>query len=212
MEHTKHVFRVLLLLAAFIVTYILVRGFFVPKSFGRYGHYRYDNVLEQRHQPLVHGTVDGCRGCHEQIWAKRAKGKHAVVPCEDCHAPLSTHAAAGKRIAAMVKDPSYKLCVRCHRKLPNRPAAVIRQVVPEEHVTSQGETLQGNVCVGCHDVHSPQMGDDSGDAAKAAPAPAAKAAPAPAAKAAPTDRKQAPKQPEKAAEPPQGAASKGGAK
>jgi hypothetical protein len=163
MEHTKHVFRVLIALVALIATYILVRGLFVPKSFGAHGPYRYDNVAEQRDKPLVHGAVEACRGCHTAVWDKRAKGKHATVPCEDCHAPLATHAAAGKRIAPMAKDPSYQLCVRCHRKLASRPAAVIKQVVPEEHVTNQGEKLTGNVCVGCHDVHSPQMGDDKAD-------------------------------------------------
>ncbi len=160
MEHAKHVFRVLIALVALIATYILVRGSFVPKSYGQHGAYRYDNVLEQRDKPLVHGAVDACKSCHGPVWEKRAKGKHATVPCEDCHAPLTTHVADGKRIAAMPKDPSYLLCVRCHRKLPGRPAAAIKQVVPEEHVTKQGEKLAGNVCVGCHDVHSPQMGDE----------------------------------------------------
>lgn len=165
MEHTKHVFRALLLLTAFIVAYVLVRGFFVPKSYGKYGSYRYDNVLEQRDQPLVHGAVDACQGCHKAVWEKRAKGKHSAVPCESCHAPLATHAAAGKRIAAMARDPSFNQCGRCHRKLASRPAAIIKQVVLEEHVTNQGETLQGNVCIGCHDAHSPQLEDD-GDQGK----------------------------------------------
>jgi hypothetical protein len=160
MEHAKHVFRVLIALVALIATYVLVRGSFVPKSFGRYGAYRYDNVAEQRDKPLVHGAVGACGECHQPVAAKHAGAKHATVPCEDCHAPLATHVRAGKRSAAMVKDPSYQLCVRCHRKLASRPAAVIKQVVPEEHVTRQGEKLAGNVCVGCHDPHSPQMGDD----------------------------------------------------
>ena len=167
MEHAKHVFRVLIALVALIATYILVRGSFVPKSFGRYGGYRYDNVAEQRDKPLVHGAVDACRACHQPVAAKHAQAKHATVPCEDCHAPLTTHVAGGKRIAAMVKDRSYQLCVRCHRKLASRPAAVIKQVVPEEHVTKQGEKLAGNVCVGCHDPHAPQMGDEGEKGEKA---------------------------------------------
>jgi hypothetical protein len=172
MEHAKHVFRVFIALVALIATYILVRGSFVPKSFGLHGPYRYDDVAEQRDRPLVHGAVDACKGCHAPVWDKRAKGKHAGVPCEGCHAPLATHVGAGKRIAAMAKDPSYQLCARCHRKLASRPAAVIKQVVPEEHVTGQGEKLHGNVCVGCHDAHSPQMGDE-GEKGKAEQQPAA---------------------------------------
>jgi len=167
MQHTKHVFRVLIALVVLVATYILVRGSFVPKSFGKHGAYRFDNVAEQRDKPLRHGAVDACQGCHKAAWDKRAKGKHATVSCESCHAPLATHVSAGKRIAAMAKDPSYQLCVRCHRRLASRPAGVIKQVVPEEHVANQGEKLQGTVCVGCHDVHSPQMGDgDKGKDAK----------------------------------------------
>ncbi len=56
MQHTKHVFRVLIALVVLVVTYILVRGSFVPKSFGKHGAYRFDNVAEQRDQPLRHGA------------------------------------------------------------------------------------------------------------------------------------------------------------
>jgi len=156
MQHTKHVFRVLIALVVLVVTYILVRGQFVPKSFGKHGAYRFDNVAEQRDKPLRHGAVDACQGCHKPVWDKRAKGKHATVSCEG--ATRARH-SRGRRQAhrGHGQGPSYQLCVRCHRKLASRPASVIKQVVPEEHVSSQGEKLQGTVCVGCHDVHSPQM-------------------------------------------------------
>ncbi len=160
MEHSKHVFRVALLLTIGIVTYVLGRSFLIPKSYGMYGDYRFDNVAEQRDKPLVHGSPDACLGCHKPQAEKRAGGKHATVPCEDCHAPLSTHASAGKKIAPMVIDRSYTLCVRCHMKMVSRPTGVIAQVVPEDHVTKQGEKLTGQVCIGCHDSHSPKMGDE----------------------------------------------------
>ena len=162
MEHTKHVFRAGLLLVAVIVTYVLGRGLLVPDSFGMYGHYRYRDVLEQRERAPVHGAPDSCKDCHGEVFDKRTAGKHATVPCEDCHAPLATHVAGGKHAAAMRIERSFALCVRCHRTMISRPA-VVRQVVPEEHVEKRGERLAGKVCMECHDPHAPELdGDEKG--------------------------------------------------
>lgn len=154
LRHTKHIFRVLLLLAAVMVLLTLGRSFFVPESWARYGWYRGDNVAEQRAKPVRHGGDDACAECHDGESAAHAGGKHAQVRCEVCHAPVAVHVTDGDRTAEMPKDPSVELCGRCHRRLDARPAS-FPQVQPRQHVEEQGGTFAGQVCVECHPPHAP---------------------------------------------------------
>ena len=54
----------------------------------------------------------------------------------------------------MAIDRSYKLCARCHRKLDARPEK-FPQVRIDAHLKEQGEALIADVCLGCHQSHSP---------------------------------------------------------
>jgi hypothetical protein len=154
MEHSRHVFRALLVLAAIMVAVSLGRGFLIPKSFGLHGPYRYDNVPEQMAvRPPQHGGVQSCAECHATQAQKRAAGSHQAVSCEVCHGMLSLHVTAGKRSAAMQVDKSFTLCARCHRRILGRPEK-FPQVTLEQHV--QGP-VQGQVCLDCHDPHSPKL-------------------------------------------------------
>jgi hypothetical protein len=154
MEHARHVFRAFLVLAVIVVAISLGRGFLIPKSFGLYGPYRADNVAEQMAvRTPQHGGVQSCAACHDVQAQKRAAGMHKTVSCEVCHGPLSLHVAAGKRTAPMPVDKSFTLCARCHRKILGRPEK-FPQVTLEQHV--QGP-VQGQVCLDCHDPHSPKL-------------------------------------------------------
>ncbi len=154
MEHARHVFRAALVLVVAMAAVTLGRGFLVPRSYGLYGPYRYDNVPEQMavREPR-HAGAESCKSCHEEKWAKRAEGGHKVVSCEICHAPLGRHVANGAVTAKMPVDRSFTLCARCHRKILGRPEK-FPQVVLEQHVT---EKLEGGVCLDCHDPHSPKL-------------------------------------------------------
>jgi hypothetical protein len=159
MEHARHVFRALLLLAAIMVAISLGRGFLVPRSFGLHGPYRFDNVAEQMAvRPPQHGGVQSCAPCHAANVEKRQAGAHRTVSCEVCHAPLALHVGGGKRSAAMPIDTSFTLCARCHRKILGRPEK-FPQVVLDSHVHDQGAPgpVQGRVCLDCHDPHSPKL-------------------------------------------------------
>jgi len=154
MEHARHVFRALLVLVVGVAAVFLGRGFLVPKSYGLYGHYRYDNVAEQMNiRKPAHGGPQSCAGCHAAQAEKRAAGAHKTVSCEICHAPLAVHVTDGKATAKMPVDRSFTLCARCHRKILGRPEK-FPQVVPEQHV--QGP-LEGRVCLDCHEPHSPKL-------------------------------------------------------
>ncbi len=154
MEHARHVFRVLLVLLLVIVVVIVGRSFLVPKSFGMYGNYRYDNVPEQMAaRPPLHGGARSCADCHDERSAVLAKGSHARVSCEVCHGPLGRHVKDGDVVAKMAIDRSPRLCGNCHRKIDGRPPK-FPQVVFEKHVEGG---LGPKGCLDCHDAHSPKL-------------------------------------------------------
>ena len=154
MEHARHVFRVALVVLVTLVAFLIVRGFLVPRTYGMYGPYRYANVAEQMNvrKPAYAGPA-ACGECHPDEFKARSAGSHRTVSCEVCHGPLALHVKDDGTVEAPVIDRSYKLCARCHRKIDGRPAG-FPQVVLEEHV---GGSLDGNVCISCHNPHSPKL-------------------------------------------------------
>ena len=154
MEHARHVFRVLLVLLLVLVVVVIGRSFLIPKSYGMYGNYRYDNVQEQMDvRAPVHGGARSCADCHDDRFQAVGKGSHAKVSCEVCHGPLGRHVKDGDVVAKMAIDRSPKLCGYCHRKIDGRPAK-FPQVVFEKHVEGG---LGPKGCLECHDPHSPKL-------------------------------------------------------
>lgn len=154
MEHGRHVFRVLFVLLLAIVVIVVGRALLIPKSYGLYGPYRFDNVAEQASvRPPLHGGAASCAMCHDDRAKVHAAGAHKAVSCEICHGPLGTHVKDGDVVAKMNVDRSFTLCARCHRKILGRPEK-FPQVVLSQHVQSP---LEGKVCLECHDPHSPKL-------------------------------------------------------
>ncbi len=154
MEHARHVFRAGLVLVVGLAVVLLTRGFLVPRSYGQYGPYRFDNVAEQANvRAPRHGGAASCASCHKQRQAEHAAGAHKAVSCEVCHAPLAAHVRDGARHGSMPVDRSFTLCARCHRRVVGRPAA-FPQVDLEQHVPA---ALEGGVCLECHNPHSPKL-------------------------------------------------------
>ncbi len=153
MEHARHVFRIVLLVAVILAVVLLARGFLVPKSYGLYGRYRGANVAEQMNaRPVLHGGAAVCGDCHEDQAKKRAAGAHRNVSCEICHAPFRAHVKEDGTVVKPPIDRTYALCARCHRKIAGRPAT-FPQVDLEQHVNGPPE---GKVCLQCHDPHAPK--------------------------------------------------------
>ncbi len=136
------------------VLFVLVRHFMIPASFGAYGHYRFDSVAEYASLPVKHGAPDACNDCHEEQAEERAAGKHALVSCEVCHAPLSTHVANDEKTAPMFVRRSTELCGWCHEKLIAR-SSTFPQVHMIDHVIERGGELTEAACVECHNAHNP---------------------------------------------------------
>lgn len=154
LKHTKHIFRVSILLAFVLVALVLSRDLFVPESWGEYGWYRGNAVLEHsQHTVVLQGDV-ACGECHEDEYDLKAAGGHTTVRCELCHAPYPQHIADGEVIAEMPIPESYELCTRCHRFLAARPEG-FPQVNPQQHLADNEVEFSDTVCTECHDPHSP---------------------------------------------------------
>ncbi len=155
MEHARHVFRVTLVLLLAVIAVVIGRSVLIPRSFGTYGNYRFDNVAEQANaRTPLHAGARACADCHDDRFTALGKGSHAKVSCEVCHAPLGRHVKDGDVIAAMPVDRSVRLCAYCHRKIDGRPAG-FPQIVFEKHI--EGSSLGERGCLGCHDPHSPKL-------------------------------------------------------
>ncbi len=153
MEHGKHVFRVVVLVAVILAVVLLARGFLVPRTYGLYGRYRGANVAQQMDaRPVLYAGAAACADCHSDQATKRAAGAHRNVNCEVCHAPLGAHILADGSVVKPPVDRSFTLCARCHRKVAARPAK-FPQVDLEQHVNGP---VEGKVCLECHDPHSPK--------------------------------------------------------
>ncbi len=154
MEHARHVVRVVLLVMVVLAVAFLARGFLVPRSYGMYGPYRYDNVREQMNvRRPAHAGPAACEQCHPDEATARKAGVHRNVSCEVCHGPFAAHVKEDGSVVTPTVDRSYTLCARCHRKVDGRPAG-FPQVVLEEHVSGP---VEGKVCLGCHNPHSPKL-------------------------------------------------------
>lgn len=157
MEHSKHLARMILLVIFILVVFHIARTLFTPKSFGKYGHYRADNVSEQMAKPAAYAGGTSCEACHAERYAQARSGAHSTVECEICHAPLASHVSDSGEVREMPKNRYSSLCLRCHDKLDARPPG-FPQIGVEEHVSKMGGIVGPEVCVTCHDAHDPKMG------------------------------------------------------
>lgn len=161
MEHTKHIWRAVLILVALSLAGIVVRHFLVPASFGEEGFYRYDSLAEFMEKPIVHGSPTACQECHLDQYEARAEGKHSTVTCESCHAPVTSHALDEEKVAEMRINRSHTLCANCHQTLIARPESMPQVDVPSHLVDmeliAKGDAIPEGVCLGCHDVHDPSL-------------------------------------------------------
>ena len=147
MRDAGHLFRLLAIFAVGALTFLVVRSFIVPRSFGEYGHYRGNAIAEIAARPLRFAGHQTCETCHVDILAIKKNGKHAGVNCEACHGPLAKH--AGDPSFDPGKPATATLCVRCHSASAARPKG-FPQVQAAEH-------SGGMACETCHNPHSPAI-------------------------------------------------------
>jgi cytochrome c553 len=163
----RHIFRLVLIMAGFVVLAYGAKRFFTVDSFYQYGHYRGDSVAEiASDKPKYKGTAY-CAPCHVEQLAAWSNGIHnsadvgKVVKCEVCHGPGGARdvgdvfraSATGpdhpRNMKMVVPADSRKLCTLCHERVTGRPLQQ-RQIVVADHAGTQQ-------CTVCHNPHSPLL-------------------------------------------------------
>jgi hypothetical protein len=135
------------LFAAFILIFIVFRHFLVPVSFGQYGHYRGNSLIDNANREMVYSNKETCIECHPDIYEKLQSDLHANLSCVICHGPGLEH-AINPDSTNIVKKGSRAHCGRCHSLNPARAAGVITQIDVAEHHKEK------NDCIECHNPHA----------------------------------------------------------
>jgi uncharacterized CHY-type Zn-finger protein len=147
LKNTEHLFRLISVFILGAILFAVVHTLLVPRSFGRYGHFRGDAIKEIAARPVSFAGHQTCETCHSDVLDLKAKGKHARVSCESCHGALANHAddpsIQPKKLDAAV------LCAGCHEASSAKPKW-FPQVVTEDH-------SGGVSCDTCHRPHSPAI-------------------------------------------------------
>lgn len=156
MRYSKHYWRAFFLIVGGFLIFLIVRAVMVPKTFGEFGHYRGANPQEQMDKPVSFASPDACKTCHADIDTIHRANSHKSVGCQNCHAPLIVHVKDGNFVGDMPINKSPQLCLRCHRKLPSRPAA-FPQIATKEHLQKSEDDLEDGACTACHSPHKPAM-------------------------------------------------------
>jgi cytochrome c553 len=142
----KHIFRLVSLIAGFLVVAIVAKPFLTVDSFYRFGHYRANSVTEIAGQEPVLQTARYCQDCHTERHAQWSASSHKSVTCEICHGAALGHPQNGK--LPIPKD-AVKLCTLCHEAMAGRPRSQ-----PQIEV---GQHSNGQQCTICHNPHSPKI-------------------------------------------------------
>jgi len=126
----------------------VVRHFLVPKTFGDYGHYRAQAVIDNASHELAYAGHEACADCHDDIVGRKAQSEHAGVACEACHGPGEAHTQDPTEVTLPApRQRAY--CPLCHGYDPARPTG-FPQILPTMH-------NPGHPCITCHDPHNPVL-------------------------------------------------------
>lgn len=155
-----HLVRIAVALGVLLLVGLLARVVLLPKSFGKYGHYRADAIKDEMNREVRHMTNDSCLACHSHIKEVHLDGVHKTVSCEFCHGPLADHVKDGKKIGTLPvkkKTEITDLCLRCHNQIIRaRPTESIKMVSAAKHLEDKHVRLD-HTCDQCHNVHAPLM-------------------------------------------------------
>ena len=148
LKDISHLLRMAAVFLVGLILFLFFRSAFIPKSFGRYGHFRGDAIAEITARPIAYAGHQTCEGCHPDEADTKSKGVHAHVNCESCHGPLAKHADDPASVTPKLPDVAT-LCVRCHSENIAKPQG-FPQVNAKEH-------SGGQLCDTCHQPHSPAI-------------------------------------------------------
>lgn len=143
----EHLIRLAGIFVAGLLLFTVARAEFVPKDFGKYGHYRASAIDDAASRPLAYAGRGRCTECHEDEVNEAAPSKHKVISCEACHGALLKHADDPE--VNVSKADGQALCLRCHAANTGKPAHQ-PAIVAKEHSDEDS-------CTPCHKPHDPRM-------------------------------------------------------
>lgn len=139
--------RLLLVFSVLIGSFVIVRHFLIPASFGKYGHYRADAISDVAALPAKYAGALVCADCHSDIFRRKQASMHRTVACESCHGPALAHTSDPMTVKP-VKPGGREFCAMCHSNNAARPKSM-KQVDVETH-------NPGAPCTACHNPHNPK--------------------------------------------------------
>lgn len=137
--------RLIPLFIIFIGLFLIVRYLLIPDSFGQFGHYRGDSLIDNASKEIVFATKESCFECHDDIQEKLENDMHAELSCLTCHGPGQAHVNdpfEGK----ITKESGREFCGRCHHINAARSIDVVYQVDIKTHNAEMN-------CIECHNPH-----------------------------------------------------------
>ena len=138
--------RLIPLFIVFIGLFLLLRHFLVPDSFGQYGHYRGDALIDNESKELVHASKEDCYDCHDDIFKKVKNDVHAELSCLICHGPGLAH-LENPEPGNIQKNSGREFCGICHQINAARSTGVVIQIDIKTHHTEKEN------CIECHNPH-----------------------------------------------------------
>jgi hypothetical protein len=143
-EQIRRLIWVFIILGAVL---ILVRSYFIPDDFYKFGHYRASAVEEITAQQMKYAGHEVCSECHDDIDATKQTGYHRNLACEVCHGPALDHTTEPEaHIPPAPRDRGY--CPLCHEYNPSRPTG-FPQIISKSHNPMRP-------CITCHNPHDPK--------------------------------------------------------
>ncbi len=160
-KYNAHLIKLIIAIIVVGIGAYFARAALTPASMGQYGHYRGDDIEDQKKVSVMLGTNDSCFQCHAPIRNIHKAGVHKTVSCEVCHGSYGYHIDANdKKIGTLPvrhDDEITQLCLRCHNRIIQaRPREQIRMIGMPEHLEEQKVKTTHN-CSQCHMVHDPLL-------------------------------------------------------
>ncbi|HWH68772.1 MAG TPA: hypothetical protein VNT26_05270 [Candidatus Sulfotelmatobacter sp.] len=139
------IFRIVLLAAAIVGSYLMAREVLTPPSFHQHGFFRGDALGELAAREPVFAGRKACSECHEEEVKALAAHDHKSLSCEGCHGAAQAH-VDNPDIKPQVLH--YSHCARCHEANVSRPKWH-KQISTKDHYA-------GSKCTECHVPHMPK--------------------------------------------------------
>lgn len=163
MKNKIHIIIVFSIIVFFLAAGLIIRLVMQPKSYGKYGNYRWDANKEIMSKSIINQESRTCGECHNDIYSLHEKDAHYNVPCVDCHGAGNVHVSyyrgdslkgITKVQASLPKEYNLEGCLFCHRKLKARPSD-FPQIDQSEHYQFLHVNDMKTKCIECHSPHEP---------------------------------------------------------